>query len=931
MPPQLSFFDVKPIWQPLAAGQLILTPNQRLASRIRTAYAIACGQINAPVVDAPAVYSISQWIDRCWQQLLGRADPLALTVKPLTATQEHALWEQIVAGSNLGAALLRPSATAQQAASAYRTLIDWRQDLSQADLREQLTADEDAAVLLQWVDQFEQRCENHHWLPSAKITERVIQAFTQGVLAQEERILAIGFEDITPLHQHLMKSAGGYTEYSPLSEAASVNVVECDSSQQELLAAAVWAKHILKNTPQARVAIVIPDLAQQRQAVHRVLLEVFDPAYNQPLDELGAASPRRNMPFNFSAGYPLIEAPIISASINALSLAFQTVDIDTLQTLCQSSFYAQDVNDEELFSRLILAVREERMFELSVARFRQLAEKISIAYQQHEAEQQGIAPEQIEPWPFVTKLQAIAELSRSHNLGQSRSALQWRETFEQVVDLLGWPGQRRLDSTEYQQVSQWQQILTEFSSLNFVTGAMSYSEAVTALRSILSRHIFQPQSADSSLQILGTLEAAGLQFSHLWLQSMSEKVWPPAPSPNPLLPFALQRQEGMPHASAERELRFARNLSQRFLASAQHIVVSSPAVIDDNPASVSSLFDAYPRSSLERVLGRSLDALVPLSEIRRRHFESQALEGFDAGLAPVLSAGEKVRGGSSLFASQSACPFRAFATHRLALRALPQPELGLNAADRGSILHRALELIWQKLKNQQALLDLSDDQLKQLCQETSRYTLNEFSQKLSHRLGERNQQLEQQRLQPLLLAWLGIEKKRADFTVTATEARQVFHVKDLTLETRIDRVDTLEDGSSVIIDYKTGNTAINKWWGDRPDEPQLPLYSMLADNGGDTVGGIAFAQIRADGSAIKGVGAEDSPEAALQWKEKYKTDAGVMGWSQLKQHWQKILSALAEDFMAGKATVDPKAPAKTCQYCDLSSTCRINHQQVEAL
>ena len=926
MPQQLSFFDVKPIWQPLAAGRLILTPNQRLASRIRSAYAIACADITTPVVDAPAVYSISQWIDRCWQQLLINADPLALTAKPLSATQEQALWEQIVTTSDRGAALLRPSATAQQAASAYRTLIDWRQPLNDQTLRDQFIADEDSSVLLEWVDQFEQRCGNNDWLPSAKITERVISAFQTGVLATEESILTIGFEDMTPLNQHLLECAGGYCHYHSETQAASVTVVDCESAQQELLAAAVWAKQTLKNQPAARIAIVIPELVQQRQLIHRLLLEVFDPGYNQPLDEQGHLVIRRNMPFNFSAGYPLIEAPIISAALDALSLAFQTLGIDTLESICQSPFYSLKDEDGELLSRLVIAVREERAFELSTARFRHLAEKVSEKFQQAE-----LNPDEIKPWHFVHTLQAIANISRGLNLGRSQSALQWRETFEQILQLIGWPGQRRLDSIEYQQVSQWQQILSEFCSLNFVSGAMSYNDAVTALRSILSRHIFQPQSADSSLQILGTLEAAGLQFSHLWLQSMSEQTWPPAPSPNPLLPFALQRQQGMPHATVERELLYARNLSQRFIASAEHIVISSPNMIDGNPATVSSLFGAYPRSTVDQLLGRSLDALVPLKEIRRRHFESQNLETFDAGFAPTLSADEKIRGGSSLFASQSACPFRAFATHRLGLRALPQPELGLNAADRGSILHRALELIWQKLKNQQALLALSDTEVKQLCEDTSRYTLNEFSQRLKNRLGERYKTLEQQRLQSLLLAWLAVEKERGNFIVTGTETRKVFQVKDLTLETRIDRVDTLDDGSVVIVDYKTGNTAISHWWGDRPDEPQLPLYSMLVENGGGNVGGIAFAQIRADGCMVKGVGAQESPEKILQWKDKHKTDAGVMDWTQLKQHWQKVLAALAADFMAGKASVDPKQPAKTCQYCDLSSTCRINHQQVEVL
>ncbi len=66
MPQLISLFDVQPIMGSLASGQLILTPNQRLASRIRAAYAIACSEQDQQVVETPAVYSLSHWIDRCW-------------------------------------------------------------------------------------------------------------------------------------------------------------------------------------------------------------------------------------------------------------------------------------------------------------------------------------------------------------------------------------------------------------------------------------------------------------------------------------------------------------------------------------------------------------------------------------------------------------------------------------------------------------------------------------------------------------------------------------------------------------------------------------------------------------------------------------------------------------------------------------------------
>jgi probable DNA repair protein len=923
MTQSISLFDVTPIWPQLVSGQLILTPNQRLASRISKAYALQCQQNGDKVVVTPAVYSLNHWVERCWQQLLINADPLAISLKPLSTHQELSVWEQLLGDSTLGSALLRPAATAKVVASAYQTLVDWQQDLSRVDLRELFQADQDAAVLLNWIDQFEQHCADQLWLPRARITERVLKAFNQQLLPACGNILGIGFEDIAPLQRELVNKAGSFEHYVNAGKAGEVVVVSCDSAAQEIMAAAVWSKQVLKNDSAATVAIVVPELSQQRNIVERQLLEVYDPAFNQPLAEQGQPANRRNLPFNLSAGYPLLEAPIIQAAMNALLLATANIELDICTTICQSPFYCLDDEDQDKVQQLISLLYEQRANDISTARFRQLANKLATPA----AGQSDIDLQQNAPWPFDAALQRVAALATRSVMHKLRPIDEWLGHFAQLLSAIGWPGKRRLDSIEFQQVTQWQQLLQTLSAQSLVLPPISYSDALAQLRGILSRSVYQAQSEDSSLQVLGTLEAAGLQFSHLWLMSMSEQQWPPAASPNPLLPFSLQREQAMPHATAERELEYAKNLSQRFIHSAQHIVVSSPAVIDDNPASISRLFSQFPRQSLQQLIGKPLAKLLPTSEIRRRHYESKQLEAFDAANAPVLHSEQKISGGSSVFASQSACPFRAFVSHRLNIKPLAEAETGLNAADRGSLLHRALELVWQKLKNQTELLQLQPQQLDSLCEDVSRYTLDEFSQLKTPPPGPRYKQLECTRLRQLIKAWLVVEKSRANFEVVTLEDKKQFQFGALQLQARIDRIDKLDDGSLLIIDYKTGISNIRRWWGERPDEPQLPLYSMLTDTEQQPVGGIAFAQVRADGCSLAGVGAEQLAESTVKWQSKHQSDSGATDWSQLKQHWQRVLTALADDFVQGKSVVDPKSTLQSCQYCHFASVCRINHQQ----
>lgn len=933
MTPSVTLFDVKPLMDHLSSGRLVLTSNQRLASRISTAYAQNCNELGLSVVASPRVYAINHWIEQGWKRLLITGDSLALQQKPLSNFQEQQLWEQVISttssesGEILGSALLRPSSAAKITAGAYKLLVEWRQDISDEKLRVAFQNDEDASALLAWIDAFEKRCKDNKWMASCRNTERVLSAYETGVLASEGEIVGIGFEDMPPLLMALVQSAGQFEHYERHAAAGDVSITSCDSADQEIVAAAIWAKQVLKNQTDASVAIVIPALSEQRQSVQRVLQEVFAPDHSQPVDKNGVINRRKNLPFNFSAGYPLIEAPVIRAALDALSLASRSIELDTLLGLCQSPFYCLVNEDSDRISTIITALYHQRETEISTARFRQIVERVSADSNQLN----DLDHTEPEEWPFASALQNIAALTAGSASSRLRPIEEWLDLFNKILSAVGWPGNRKLDSVEYQQASQWQQAMKSLAAQQLVVGPLYLEDAIYQLRSILTQIIFQPQSSDSSLQVLGTLEAAGLQFTHLWLMSMSDKQWPSAPSPNPLLPYALQRELAMPHATAERELGYAQNLSSRFIHSAQHIVVSSPNVIDETPAAISSLFKGYQKKTLNEVLGRGLIGLTPKHEIRLKHFESKREQDYQAGDAPNVTEEETIRGGSNIFASQSACPFRAYASHRLGLQSLPESQLGLNAADRGSLLHRALELIWQKLKTQQVLLLLGQDEQEKLCAEVSRYTLEEFCQARAPSMGLRYKQLEISRIERLLADWLDVEKERTNFEVEMLEGKKQFHFDKLKIEARIDRIDRLDDGSMLIIDYKTGKSSVSKWWGDRPDEPQLPLYSMLIDTEGKSVGGIAFGQVRAEKCQLIGVGSDQQPEPTLRWQVKNQTDSGATDWDQLKQHWIKTLTELANDFIQGKAHVDPKSVSLSCQYCDFSSICRVGHKKVESV
>lgn len=928
MPPSVPLFDVEPILDTLHSGSLVITSNQRLATRISNAYVMACAQRGRAVVETPRVYSLGGWIERQWLQLLGSAFPAALQNRLLDSHQEQYLWETLVANTAVGQALLRPQATAQQAMNAYRLMIDWQLDRDHPAVLSHLQSSEDSRIWLDWAGQFDSHCREHACMPAVRLPELLIDGYRQGFLQPQGDIALLGFLDMPPLHDALLASAGDPQHCVLPRQPGNVCRVQCDSDDQEILAAAAWAKQLLKNDYTVRVALVVPDLNQRRARVERLLLEVFEPGYNvvdlaTAGNDTALGMERRALPFNISAGYPLLDAPVVNVALELLSLLGHEVELACVEGVLQSPFVSTSAVDIDCAAQLIERCRRQRSFTVNAALLRQWAADIA----------GGTAGEE-PPWGFANALQQAASRLRQQQRETAPGHADWCRRFEDLLALFGWPGRRSPDSIEYQQLLQWREVLMQFSSLGAVAPEqpLSFGEALAQLRALTAKQVFQPQTADSPLQVLGTLEAAGLQFTHLWLTSMSTRTWPPPPAPNPLLPVSLQAQHGMPHSDVVRALDYAEKLSQQLLSAADNVVVSAPAVIDEQPVECSRLFHAWPQRTLGEVLGRELQTLLPLREIRRRYLESRQLEAFAAGGAPALDGEGVNRGGVAIFSDQSDCPFRAFARHRLRIAPLDQPQLGLSAADRGSILHRALELFWNSVESLEGLRKLDDEALRERCRQSSQYAVSQFFARRGHAGGERFQALEIDRLQALLLAWMQKELERAPFTVVATEQRRPFVFAGLECEARIDRIDRLQDGSLMIIDYKSASASPASWWGERPEQPQLPLYAVIAEKSvpPENVGAIAFAQVSLKQSGFRGAGDEDCAEEELRWDVRQKNDSGHYTWAQQKQEWQRVLSALATDYIEGKADVDPRyhpqQSPRTCQYCGLQPLCRIDHE-----
>jgi probable DNA repair protein len=465
-------------------------------------------------------------------------------------------------------------------------------------------------------------------------------------------------------------------------------------------------------------------------------------------------------------------------------------------------------------------------------------------------------------------------------------------------------------------VQAWRELLEKFSSLDRVHNHIDYPAALRELKRQSYERVFQPKSPETPVQVLGVLETSGLVFDQAWVMGLHDGIWPPAPRPNPFLPLKLQWQRNVPHASPARELEVSRHITEQLLASADNVIFSYPRLEGEEELRPSPLLQNIPETSLEQI------PFSPQASWKELIHAQQASEIVEQDDAPPVQG--MVKGGSRIFTLQSACPFRAFAELRLQATLADEASPGLNAMERGTLMHSVLEYFWRDVVSLENLQGLEAAARKEKIARAVWRAISEKVEEYPQVFTERFCKMEQARLERLVESWLEQEESRQPFRVVAWEERLGKTIGNITFNLQIDRIDELEDGRKVLVDYKTGEVTASGWFGERPDDPQLPLYSTLLDN----LAGITFAQLKTGKMGYKGIAQEEGLVGNVASYKKVKQLRDFESWEDVLHEWDVSIEGLAKEFSEGVARVSPKKPS-TCQFCKLSSLCRIGEQESE--
>jgi len=867
-----------------AADTLVLTVNNRLSRRMTLELAGLLRQ-ERQVSELPRILPLSAWLAESANELAFEADD-GVPAYRLDSFATQLVWTEAIRTEEAERVLLDASQAARLAMDADLLMDEW-------DLHVPSGADTDEyRGFAKWRERYRRTLAGIDAEDANQGYARVLEALEQGRLATPRQLVLAGFTDLSPRFRRLLRAfeAQG-TEVAQWrdaqrAESTARRYVAADQGA-EWRAAAAWAAGCLKAHPHGRYAIVSPQLEAESPFARRILSQALAGHGGEPA-----------FAFNVAVGRPLNEWPMARAALAWLRAlaecaAGKGCGVAVLGAALLAGHCAGDVRDRARLAAIDARWRRQARLHVSPQEWRKLLADI---------------PPLAQAWN-----QALEIWTQG---GRQATCDVWMLRMKAALTALGFPGEAVLDSVGYQVMGALGDALGSFSALAPAAGRLGGLAAVKLLESVARSASFQPQRDPlARLDVLGLLEAEGGYWDGVWILGLTDDVLPASPKPNPLLPLAVLRQAKAPRATPEREREWAEGMYAALCRCAPDIIVSHAHMDGERELRPSPLVASAAPTQWTPPEAAALAALPQ--------------ESLDDGQGPPLAAGNRGGGGLDVLDTQARNPLWAFVRHRLGGRELAPYADAATVNVRGQFLHKALELLWGMMPDQETLHELMaagrlSALLEQAVAQAAEAELQDYSPALKA--------LECQRAHAVLASWLDLEAQRLPFAVAQVEKNHQWQRGALTLKLRLDRIDSLDDGRNVIVDYKTGVAAAKPepdWSRSRPVNVQLPFYaSVLADAAGGDVAGLVLAQVHARQIAAQGLADEDlgMPGVTLASESKYFDG---LSWPQIRERWRVAIEALADEYVAGYAA-NVAYRRDDLKYCDALPFLRLHLDDEDA-
>lgn len=779
-----------------------------------------------------AFRSRSQWLAERFDAAQAAIDHPSLILSP---GQTERLWRRVIESSPAGPALIGSGGVARWARSARRSLLE--HGLAPADQSGAVWG-ADAGVFLDWNRDFEAALASNDWVDPDSLLYRINRLPVE--LVGHDLTLLDPPRD-TPEVRRLIDrwhaARHRIDRIEPDDQAARVAGLIAADPTAEIRLAARWATERLRERPDCRLAVVIPDLTARRDAVEAIFA-----------DHLGSAR------VTAGGSRALGEIAVFGAALTAIRLLGPGAGFAVLSRWLRSPFFSsQDAARARHTAGLEIALRSDPRAQRDFAgAWRHL----------------GLASRFAKTLPdTATRLDRALE-----RLPQRATPTSWTAVWQSCLRILGWHGPDLSLPSNLQNA--WDNAWARFSELTAILGAIDQGAAFDVLGEIVATEsIYQPMGLEGVV-LLTRIDQVGPGFAGAWIAGFSDEGVTSPDSANPLLPRALQARLGIAGATPESALAASIDDLKRLERRVPEATFSCPLRIGDEPRLPSPLIADW-QPAAAGALAVQGGAGQAAARIGARAWQQPA------DPAPALD-GAAIRGGIRTLNLQSACPARAFCVARLKAEPIEPPARGIDSRLRGRLIHRVLEL-------------LLDPQPADPAKRHPGTAIEQAFASLTRRgdaAWEAQLRSERRRIERIIGRFLEAEAGRPEFTTQAVERRAEIPIDGRTLSCRLDRIDRLASGETLLIDYKTGRSPRVRWFDARLGDCQLPAYALEANADG-------IAAIRLDDSDIVYRWAGRVP-LSLPGRGQTFDDAD---WQAQIVRWREQISQLLDEFAHGDVRV----------------------------
>jgi ATP-dependent helicase/nuclease subunit B len=853
----------------------LLVPTGAQAHTVRLAQAARAVASGARVWGSADVLTPAAWMDR--EAARAAADPAAAPGRPrlLRAAEEWYLWRECTREATQELPLLDATACAEALQQAASLAESWH-------IRTDVAPGSEAALLIATRRAVQERCRA---LQAARAAELLSAGPAYGPAVQ-----LAGFTSVPP---QLARLAGG-ARPAPAGarEAPLVSVADQD---EEAARIASWCAAHLRERPDARLLVLMPGSLGALQRLGTLIRQAVDPA--GALEGAGGAWVAIDAPESLAA------QPALAHALTTLKfLAGEELETPDIARWLGAPFWSAP--HAAARARIALALRDSGMPAASAPQFLGALQRM---------------PQEL--LPYARELAAVFGRARAALRDGPTSARGWAERCGAALSAAGWPGALMTHAWAQELAVHWHELLEAFGELTLCAGSLGRAAALELLGALAARSPWHAPAQDASVRLATTLFDPVVHYDGIWVAGLDAQSFPLPAAPDPFLPIAAQRAAGVPAASAAGRLQEARALLSAWRHASDELVLSAARHAEDLELLPSAL------------LGPQVAAREPASVWlpARLHREAMMDVLVDATGLPYRSNAPLPRGTRSV-ELQNLCPFRAYAELRLGSARPESIEPGIPPHRRGTLLHAALQYLWERLADSRTLGALSDAQLGDLIQECVALARDELLAppppgRRRRPTGEGQLDLfrsvppmlqrECARAVRLITRLCALERERTPFRVAMTEHQGELALGGARLRLRIDRVDELPDGSHAILDYKSGKRVVGDWLEARPAHTQLLVYGCALPK---EVSALATVALNAHAVRFDGIARSAGllPKVAALSRP---GEAAADAWRAQQERWRALIERLIGAFVAGDALVDPRSLA--CLSCHVSDICRI--------